>query len=177
MIPHIEKEYKMMLTQTEYERILDDYGIEPFLQRNFYYATGQKDKTARIRFIDNKYLFTLKVSKNGYKEEYEFEINDNSLDDERIQKLFKDFEIENIEYQGYMDTYRAIVNVENGELCIDKSIYNSHIDYEIEYELKNPSIDTLDVLVKILKKYNLEYKRSEKSKYKRFLDSNKYASN
>lgn len=171
MNPHIEKEYKMMINKKEYENILFDYSVNPILQTNHYYRTGYKDKTARIRIIDNKYIFTLKVSKKDYKEEYEFEIKDNSLNDERIIELFKSFNITSVEYEGYMDTYRAIVKLENGELCIDKSIYNNSIDYELEYELLDPNKDTFYVFENVLKKYGLIYHKSEKSKYKRFLDT------
>lgn len=171
MKPHIEKEYKMMINEKEYNQIISDFCVTSFLQSNYYYSTGCKDKACRIRYINNQYIFTLKVSKYDYKEEYEFQIKDNSLDDERIQSLLEEFNISNLRYEGYMDTYRAIVNIENGELCIDKSLYNNQIDYELEYELLDPDKDTFGVFETILSRYNLTYKKSEKSKYKRFLDS------
>lgn len=171
MKPHIEKEYKMMISEKEYNQIISDFNALSFLQSNYYYSTGYKDKACRIRYIDNKYIFTLKVSKKDYKEEYEFQINDNSLDDKRIQELLKEFNINDLEYEGYMDTYRTVIKLENGELCIDKSLYNNQIDYELEYELLDPDKDTFGVFESILSRYNLTYKKSEKSKYKRFLDS------
>ena len=160
-----------MISKEMYERILSDYQAVPFLQRNYYYSTGQRDKAARIRKINDIYLFTLKARQPDHRDEYEFEVSGNDPKDPRIVKLMNEFDIASLTYQGYMDTWRAIVQTENGELCIDRSEYNGQTDYELEYELHDPEYDTFSVFEKILARYGLTYRASSRSKCGRFLNA------
>lgn len=171
MKPHIELEYKVMIDKTTYLKILDFYHLEPIKQINYYYNANKPYHAMRIREIAGKYIFTLKVKENNYHKEYEFEIKHNDINDQRIKELLNMFNIDKPEYIGSMTTYRAIKDFDNGELCIDKSEYLGHEDYEIEYELKDVNIVDFKTFEHILRENGLEYIPSKKSKFKRFLDA------
>lgn len=169
--PHIEKEYKMAISEEIYTKMLIDLNIEPFKQTNHYYYTYSKEHAMRIREIDNKFIFTLKVKGDGFKYEYEFEIKDNSLNDERIKELLNRFNIDKTFYLGYMDTYRATKDYNFGQLCLDKSMYLGKTDYELEFELFDYQNDDKSEFDELLSKYGLVFINNKTSKFKRFLDA------
>lgn len=168
--PHIEKEYKMMIDEDIYYSLLQKLNIKPFRQINYYYDVYNRECAVRIREIDNKYLFTLKTRGDGFKYEYEFEIKEKNFDDPKVLEVFKKFNITKYKYLGEMTTDRAILKLQKGEICLDKSIYFDSIDYEVEYELFDYLDDGFIEFSMILKENNLEYIKSPKSKYRRFLD-------
>lgn len=165
--PHIEKEYKMMIDEKIYDMLTQNQ--KSFHQTNFYY-TSNSNSGMRIREKGGKYIFTLKIRKDDYAEEYEFEIPENSLDNKRIKELLNNFNIKNPQYLGKMETQRTIIKLDDGEICIDKNSYLNEIDYEIEYELYDASIGNNQELLTYLKKYNLEYIPNTITKYARFLN-------
>lgn len=173
MKPHIEKEYKMMITKEIYDYYLSNLPLKTFVQINHYYSTDNPSFAMRTREIDNKILFTLKERKEGYKNEYEFEIKENNLNDSRIQELLEEFNINNPVYEGVMKTTRSILDLEYGEFCLDKNEYLDKVDYEIEYELYDANKDINDEFIELLNKANLKYERSYKSKYGRFKEEKK----
>lgn len=168
--PHIEKEYKMMIDEEIYNNLLIDLDLRPFKQVNYYYSCFSKEYAARIRFVDEKYIFTLKVKGDGYKYEYEVEIPDNSINHKEVKDILNKFNIEKIEYLGSMTTYRATKDYKYGQLCVDKSEYINTVDYEIEFELFDYQNDSKDELDKLLNDYHITYTPSKHSKFKRFLD-------
>jgi len=165
---HIEKEYKMMLEKNDYDNLLNKYHLIPFKQINHYYSTNNPKVAMRIRIIDDKYIFTLKYNQIEYKDEYEFEIKDNTLNDSRIQELLNKFNITNPEYLGSMTTYRAILKLEYGEICLDYNLYLNLVDYELEYELYDYQKEN-DEFNLFLKENNLIFNKSKRSKYGRFI--------
>lgn len=169
MKAHIELEYKVMINEDIYNKMLIHYDLNPIKQVNYYYSANKPYHAMRIREKEGKFIFTLKVRENNYHKEYEFEVKENNINDDKIQTLLKEFNIDNIEYIGSMTTYRAIKDYKYGELCIDKSEYLGQTDYEIEYELKDANIDDFRTFERILKENNLEYVPSKNSKFKRFL--------
>ena len=171
MEAHIELEYKVMISEEIYLKMLDFYQLEPVKQVNYYYNANKPYHAMRIREKEGKYIFTLKVRENNYHKEYEFEIKENNIDDPKIQSLLKEFDITSVQYIGKMSTYRATKEFEHGELCIDKSLYLGETDYEIEYELKDAKFDDFKTFEGILKENGLKYQPSKNYKFKRFLNA------
>ena len=164
----------MMITKENYDFLIESLSLKTNIQTNYYYSTNNSKFAMRIREIDDSFIFTLKEKQDGYKNEYEFSIKDNSLNDERITELLSRFSIQNPVYEGLMKTTRSIMNMKYGEFCLDKSEYLGITDYEIEYELYDASIDNNDEFMDLLKNNNLIYKESEKSKYGRFVEAKKW---
>ena len=108
MKAHIELEYKVMINEDIYNKMLIHYDLNPIKQVNYYYSANKPYHAMRIREKEGKFIFTLKVRENNYHKEYEFEVKENNINDDKIQTLLKEFNIDNIEYIGSMTTYRAI---------------------------------------------------------------------
>jgi len=169
MIPHIEKEYKMMITKEDYDFYLHHLSLTTIRQTNYYYVTSKQNCAVRIRKIDSRYYFTLKIKEKDYHQEYEFEIKENNLSDSLIQDLFNQFHIDDFHYIGEMETVRSTKEYEYGELCIDQSTYLQTTDYEMEFELKDYQKDNAQEFYDLLQQRNLIYQKSPFSKFKRFL--------
>lgn len=171
MKPFIEKEYKMMITKDEYEFFLKNLPLDTHIQVNHYYSSNNPNIAIRTRIIDEKIIFTLKERGSDYRKEYEFEIEENNLNDQRIQDLLKEFNIDKTVYEGIMTTTRSTLELKYGEFCLDKSEYLGKVDFEIEYELYDATIDNKEEFLEILNKANLSYKKSYNSKYGRFKEA------
>lgn len=169
----IEKEYKVLVDKTKLEKMIKYYSVEPIIQINHYFDSTpslyQRGFSIRIRQIGNKNIFALKESLKDSKLEHEFEINGFNIEDENILNLFKELNInQKLEEIGELKTYRYLIKDEFGELCLDINEYSNIVDYEIEYELYNPSEDRLDHFKEILKKFDIEYIPNKLSKIRRF---------
>ena len=171
MEAHIELEYKVMIDESVYNRMLDFYHLEPVRQVNYYYNANKPYHAMRIREKEGHYIFTLKVKENNYHREYEFEIEKNDIDDPKIIELLQMFHIDKPVYIGSMTTYRSTLEFEKGELCVDKSEYLNKTDYELEYELKDAKIDDFSTFEGILNNFGINYCPSKRSKFKRFIDA------
>ena len=84
----IERELKILITKEQFEELLNSYDFnKPIIQVNTYYDTNDRkiknNKGAlRIRKIDDKNIFTLKIRKDEITHlEYEKEINTDDLQD------------------------------------------------------------------------------------------------
>ena len=150
MNKHVEKEYKMLVSKEQFDKLCSLYENLNFItQTNTYYDTVngdiQKKKGAmRIRERNGRFLFTLKMRQENLDGlcECECEVSENSvhaLQSEEIVQLLHEYQIEAaIIPLTTLVTKRAVVETENAELCFDISTYGSHTDYEIEYEYKQP---------------------------------------
>lgn len=165
-----EKEYKMLISEQQYQALLDATNAKPVKQVNYYYYSNVPGMAMRTRVREGVVLFTLKVKKEDYNDEYEFEISDNSLNDPKVQDLLKRFNITNYSYMASNTTYRATVELEKGELCIDKNEYLGKTDYEIEYELYSSDTDNNIEQIELLKKFNIDFKQNFVSKYRRCME-------
>lgn len=180
MNKNIEKEYKVLLTKEQFEKLLSNYPNAVFkTQCNTYYDTDthciQKKKGAmRIRQINDKFIFTLKMHSNDGLLEFEKEVNENSLNsfqDVEIQNLLDKFHINgNLIELTTLCTQRATIETEFAEICFDISSYNGCTDYEIEYEYKKEH-DGLSIFQDILKDVHITYTSNCKSKIQRALES------
>lgn len=180
MNTNIEKEYKVMLNKDQFKKLTGCYdGLVFKKQINTYYDNAQMTiqkihGAMRIREIDNSYLFTMKLLKDG--DLYEFECfvdrNDNSVFTQpEIKNLLHEYHIMGpFQEITSLTTYRAMIRSEFAEICFDKNHYNGIVDYEIEYEYKCDH-DGLSVFQKILDPIGITYTENCPSKIKRAFDS------
>lgn len=178
---NLEIEYKILVNQKQFDLICALYPNAVFKrQMNVYYDTIHNDLrknhcAMRIRDKGDEHLFTLKApgEKDG-KMEFEKLLSENScnaLKDEEIIKTLSSY-IDCFDFVeiGRLVTYRASIDLEFAELCLDVNIYNDQIDYEIEYEWKQDH-DGLTKFNEILSNIGLTFTSNCKSKVARCLNS------
>lgn len=180
MDKHIEKEYKILVSKEQFDKLCSLYKSLNFItQVNTYYDTVnrdiQKHKGAmRIRERNGKFLFTLKMSQKNEHDliECECEVTENSifaLQTKEITELLQEYNI----YGNFIPlttlvTKRAVFETEYAELCFDINTYGQHTDYEIEYEFKKEH-DGRSVFQKLLNHVGLKFKENCSSKIQRAL--------
>lgn len=181
MNPNLEIEYKMMISEENYLKLMKIYQKEPFFQRNIYYDAQiplvQKGMGMRIRDYDGKHLFTLKEKTTTGHFEYEVFTQENSLkalEEKEVQAILKQLDIHGPFIEtGILDTWRVEIACENGILCLDKNKYSDIIDYELEFELypeANLELGKKELEI-ILNQVELIYIQNKNSKIKRCLDA------
>lgn len=179
MIQNIEKEYKVLLTEFQYQQLISLLSPnKPVKQTNYYYDTidhqiQNKKGAMRIREKNGKYIFTLKIRKDQdslFEYEKIVQTNDSSVFlDKDISQLLRKYDLNGpFQLIGYMTTYRSLCISEYAEICLDKNIYKNTTDYEIEYEYKKEH-DGLSVFESILQKVGLHYEKNCASKIARAL--------
>ena len=168
---NIEKEYKMLLNEEQFNTLLKNYVFSKRIQTNYYYQSNDnKELAIRIREYDNQYLFTLKIKKDVLYE-LEFPIEHNNINDPKICEVFKTYQINSVEYLGNLITTRYIYNDIYGQICLDFNKYNGISDFEIEYELFDYTKDYLEHFTKLLKYNDIKYIENKISKIQRFKNS------
>lgn len=165
---HIEKEYKMMIDEALYYVMTQSIPCDRLVTQTNYYYQAKANMGMRIRMIDDNYFFTLKHFIKGQVREYEFPIKENDISDPSIRALLKELNIEDPFYLGEMTTIRSSCSFAKGELCLDRSLYLGIEDYEIEYELNDPTDDDFTAFASLLAEFGLNYCQSPYSKYTRF---------
>lgn len=166
----IEKEYKMMLKEAEFELLLSKLPPhEVRIQSNFYY-TASNNMGMRIRYLNDKYYFTLKHFINNEVREYEWELLNNDINDPSITKLLNELHVDSPRFLGELKTIRHLFIYDKGELCLDENEYLGVKDYELEYELFNPEVDDFKTLESILELGKLNFITNKITKYQRFKD-------
>ncbi len=175
----VEKEYKILLTKEQFDKLAQYYEPLHYVeQTNVYYDTSEHHiqqiyGAMRIRSSNGKHIFTLKLHEDGKLMEYECEVDSNSLaalQTENIQQLLKDHAIDGELVQtASLQTHRAMVVDEYAELCFDINKYNGIVDYEIEYEYKKDH-DGRTRFNAILDKVGLHYEKNCKAKIARALN-------
>lgn len=174
---NIEKEYKVLVSEEQFRKMLKlypDHIIND--QTNYYYDTSPSLKNrniaVRIRKLNNKYIFTLKHFNRNYElEEYEVEIKNPDINDSKVREILEKFEIDNLKQIGKLHTVRHLYKDKYGELCIDANEYNNKSDYEIEYELYEPGEDHLERFKRMLAEADIEYKENKISKIARMMNT------
>lgn len=181
MYDNIERELKILIDKETYQNIMNSYDFHtPIEQTNTYYDDENKTIKSmhgalRIRTIQNKHFFTLKIKKDEYTHyEFEKEVNTDNLQniqDLEVLQWLKEYNIpKNLKQTATFTTIRRTYDFENGELCLDQTFYANHTDYELEYEYTSEH-DGISFFNSILKPYGLEWKKNCPSKIARaFLD-------
>lgn len=178
MAEPIERELKTLVSKKIYENIIRSYDFtRPWKQTNTYYDTKdgfiKKEQGAlRIRTIDNRHIFTLKIRKDAITHiELEKDIdtdNIRSITDSEILGWLKEYHIDKEAVSPIVSfsTIRQTYDFPNGQLCADHTEYADHSDYELEYEYFRQH-DGISVFNDILKPFDLTYTKNCPSKIAR----------
>ena len=169
-------EFKSLLTENEYNKLLDFFtNAKSDFQTNHYFDTKRfslKALNASLRVRERENFELTFKRKKGYstdlksvtitKEEFETLKETGVVDKEElasdISNLIKDQKLVNF---LSLSTLRYYVPYGNGILNIDKSEYVGITDYEIEYSSKNYHQGKAD-FIKIISEFGIQYKKSDK---------------
>ncbi|QIL45730.1 CYTH domain-containing protein [Vagococcus coleopterorum] len=174
----LEIEFKTLLTQTDYQKLVVAYFQQdriPFVQTNYYYDTPNFDLKEygaglRIRQLNDRAELTLKTPlKNQYGL---LETNDDlPLDDistfikspvswphEHVIKKLNSFAIyaNELELKAQLKTSRLEINLSPDVLLVlDESWYHGKHDYELEMEVTDATIGK-EFFLNFLKEHNIQ---------------------
>ncbi len=162
MIKHLEIEYKTLISENEYNTLINKFDLadKTFEQTNYYFDTKNyklmdKKTVLRIRKKEQYKLTKKEKSENGNLESSLY-----LTDEEALTMLENGFDAKIINEPYYvkvitsLKTTRAKTSFKGGTLFFDKSEYNGHIDYEIEYEVEDVKIGQ-SVWIEFLKDNNI----------------------
>ena len=180
MYDNIERELKLLINKQVYDNIMNSYDFhKSIIQTNTYFDTANQDVkkqhgAVRIGTTENKKIFTLKIKKDEYTHyEFEKEIsteNINEIEDPEILNWFNQYRIpKNLHPTANFTTLRNVYEFENGELCLDKTTFKNHIDYEIEYEYASDH-NGIQFFNSILDQYGLKWQKNCPSKIARAMN-------
>lgn len=164
----IEIEFKTLMTNEEYQKIIDLFDLREniFHQENYYFDSDdfyiRKNKMElRIRHRKNVWKITLKRPHENCMYEDSIIINE----DEAKTYIENGFDLKAFGIDLFVTlktsnvTERAVTPYKEGNLFLDKSSYANITDYEIEYEA-----DDVNYGIKVFKEFltenNIEYKPS-----------------
>ncbi len=168
-------EFKTLLTKKEYLKLMKEFPDAPGnLQINYYFDTSRftlkaSDIGLRIRKREI-YEITYK-RKRGYaiqereeaisEEQFQNFIENGIVPSEAIAKELSEV-VKDQKIVNYMNlsTYRVTIPYLNGYIYLDKCDYVDETDYELLYVCNNNEQGRKD-FVEIVRKFDLEYKKSE----------------
>lgn len=181
MSKELEIEFKSMLAQAEYEKMLRHYEIttEHFVQQtNLYFDTAdfklkQHGMGLRIRCFDTTAEATLKIPQAvGLLEvtdsltlaEAEQVLKKNHFTS-KATEIFTHLQMLNIlpidlHLIGKLTTKRAEFMIPEGKLVLDESWYTDHHDFELELEVPNASFELTD-FKQLLSRFKLPYRKTQ----------------
>lgn len=188
MTKELEIEYKNMLDQNEYNRLLDVFEVkaeEIKTQTNHYFDTKDfslkaKHCALRIRVKNGDYECTLKTPAP----EGNYEITDSltplqaekmldghSFEALEVKAALKELAIDekDLERFGTLTTHRIEFPYKDGLLVIDHSEYGQAEDYELEFEVQNAELGHKQFL-DFLEKQEIPVRPADK-KIARFMKS------
>ena len=189
MSTNLEIEFKNMLSESEYEQLLNHFSISEeqiWTQKNVYFDTKafdlKRQKAAlRVRIKNNTYELTLKTQAEVglletnqmiTKTEYTTLKHDHRLINGPVYEALMDLGININDLRVITDltTKRAEVVYQDGLLVLDKSFYGEVIDFELEYEVKDYN-KGLNIFNELLAKHNIPT-RPAQNKIKRATAAN-----
>ena len=182
MNPNLEIEYKMLISEENYLKLMDIYQKQPTLQTNVYYNCKYEDLKSRgigmrIRDVNNTHLFTLKVKTDNGHKEYEAYTNENSIEAlHEVKFIFDELNIKGPYIEtGRLNTYRSEIPFNHGVLCLDRNEYYGITDYELEFEIypDKDADEGMKEFTAVLSQVNLSYIQNKKSKIQRCLNAKK----
>lgn len=156
MAQEIEIEFKNLLTEQEYKKLLDFFKLDPsqgIVQTNHYFETKDfqlksKSSALRIREKDNLFQLTLKephpegllethdpLTKAEAKSWIDGEIIPKPHVANQLNQLSIDFA--KLRYGGALSTRRIETVYKETVIVLDYSTYNGNTDYELEIEAKD----------------------------------------
>ncbi|MGG3564084.1 CYTH domain-containing protein [Neobacillus rhizosphaerae] len=156
MSQNIEIEFKNMLTESEYKRLLNELEIDQtqiFSQENHYFDTPRfslKEAGSALRIRKKKHHFEMTLKQPATvglletnqilsEEEVTMALQSGKLPTGVIQQLIEanGIPFSKIEYFGHLLTNRVEIPYKKGLLVLDHSTYLNKEDYELEYEVED----------------------------------------
>lgn len=179
MKPHLEIEYKTLLTHDEYQTLNTHFNFERIIeQTNIYFDADQalfnKKMMCRVRILEGKFKFTLKIPQDEGVLEYEFDMPSLDLNHPKLVSILKPHigNLKNLKEVGQSHTLRKIYSDDYGEWCLDYNAFSNHNDYELEYELFKPHPLAYDHYLTVIQDLKITYKPAD-PKYLRSINSKK----
>jgi uncharacterized protein YjbK len=177
----IEIEFKSMLTQNDYEKLLHYYNVtnkQFVIQTNLYFDTAdfqlkQRGMGLRIRYFSDTAEATLKIPQTvGL-----LEVTDRLSLDEVEQAINKDqftpqateilgqlrtfnISLSDLHLIGKLITKRAEFTIPEGKLALDESWYSDYHDFELELEVPDYNFNEGD-FKQLLNKFELPYRKTK----------------
>lgn len=181
MSKEIEIEFKSMLTQNDYEKLLHYYNVmnkQFVIQTNLYFDTAdfqlkQRGMGLRIRYFSDTAEATLKIPQTvGL-----LEVTDRLSLDEVEQAINKDqftpyateilgqlrtfnISLSDLHLIGKLITKRAEFTIPEGKLALDESWYSDYHDFELELEVPDYNFNEGD-FKQLLNKFELPYRKTK----------------
>ena len=185
----LEIEYKSMLTEKEYDQLIQHYQLEPkdfTVQTNIYFDTpdfqlAKKNCGLRIRLLDAYAEYTLKTPEVAGRLETTDTLTMEKIDSYLNQHVlptsgavFQKLSELNIDPEllietGKLTTKRAEFKVAEGLLAIDQSFGENLHDFELELEVGDAAIGKI-AFEQFLEAHFLPY-RPAKTKIQRMTES------
>lgn len=182
METQLEIEFKMLIEDTMYTKILEDYQTKitnTYQQTNYYLSHPILDDLKymlRIREKENTYELTLKQkAKVGNIEtncmitkEIKEQICNHEFVDNEIFTILKQYDIDPTTLQCHVSltTLRSDILLPEGILSLDKNSYLGMEDYEIEFEVQDFQTGK-EAFLKLIEPYGLIYTTNCSSKIQR----------
>ncbi|WP_235068905.1 CYTH domain-containing protein [Turicibacter sp. TJ11] len=184
MSTNLEIEFKNMLDESEYKKLIEHFAIEEnqiWTQKNVYFDTktfdlNKNQAALRVRIKNNTYELTLKtkadvgvietnqlITKSDYANLKHDHLLVKGLVYDKLLELGID--VNKLRVITDLTTKRAEVSYEDGLLVLDKSFYGEVIDFELEYEVKDYN-EGLKIFNELLNQHHIP-KRPAENKIKR----------
>lgn len=177
MQQNLEIETKVMISKATYHHISATCEFEQtFSQYNHYYQAmvQPNGSSLRIRKVKDQYLFTMKIKEGDYKREYEEYLENDDINDPKLQPLFDQFNIQGpFTVLGQSHTLRSILTIKTGTIFVDHTYFDWGDDFEIEFEAIDTNEATTNEFYKWLRFHHVAYTKSTASKMKRALNKPK----
>lgn len=167
MKQNLEIEYKTLLTIDEYNQLLKTFfrNATSHQQINTYFDTDtfdllKENKMIRIRHLGRVQEFTMKVPMSEHSVlEHSFTQEEILSDDPKIIEFLKSINIDKpIHPISKSDTLRTTLVTDYGEFAVDQTTYDQSIDYELELEMFDASVNGEELFFDFLEKHSINYK-------------------
>ncbi|MBB6453058.1 uncharacterized protein YjbK [Salirhabdus euzebyi] len=190
MSQEIEIEFKNLLTQDEYRKLLRLFELDESQatkQINYYFETDsfhlkEHGTALRVREKAGQYVFTLKqphekglletnepLSKEAFHKCQQGDIKLPYSIEKQLKAL--SVPISHLKYKGSLTTLRIEKEWQKCLLVLDHSFYHQTEDYELELEAKDYEYG-LRLFEQLLREHNIE-KRKTENKIERFFRASK----
>lgn len=177
----IENEFKIMLTEAQYNAIHAMYSWDSEKQQvNSYYDSADlecsaRHITVRVRSVSGRYYLQMKLPAeqvgNGAVSRIELEQQldsiPQSLNSETLKKL-SGAELPEVNLLGTLTTFRSVKKVPGAEIDLDRSDYFGKTDYELEVEYTDESAAEA-IIAQITSSVPLDRNAPVTGKIRRFL--------
>ncbi|MGI6714096.1 MAG: CYTH domain-containing protein [Bacilli bacterium] len=189
MSTNIEIEVKVLLTQTEFNKVkktMDAASYPVVVQTNHYIDTPKEQlrrygMALRVREIKDEFTLTLKcplaeglLEKSQILSDAEFVLLKNNQDfpegDLKNFLISVGIDVEKMQILATLTTKRISLPYEDSLFSMDENHFNNHVDYELEME--GTSVSNAEAqLAAVCKQANVPFVLNSKSKQARAMDA------